>query len=164
MQCGGNDMGTLSVGDLRFAIIATMRQLACKLPQTRLVWLQILPRPHWQQQGKCKEREVGRKRINSAAGKVILLGGCYIKYPDIVIGQPALFLPDGVHLSQIRTVIVLNTLSGALRTFITSSDTVYPKQWWVAKRNKGVCRQYIGVVAPGWCCVAPTPFWWRWTS
>ena len=130
MHCGGNDMGRLSVGDLRFAIIATMRQLACKLPQTRLVWSQILPRPQWQQQGKGKEREVGRKRINSAAGKeVILLGGCYIKYPDIVIGQSALFLPDGVHLSQIGTDIFLNTLSGALRTFITSSDTVYPKQW-----------------------------------
>ena len=54
----------------------------------------------------------------------ILLGGCYIKYPDIVIGQSALFLPDGVHLSQIGTDIFLNTLSGALRTFITSSDTV----------------------------------------
>ena len=130
MHCGGNDMGRLSVGDLRFAIIATMRQLACKLPQTRLVWSQILPRPQWQHQGKGKEREVGRKRINSAAGKeVILLGGCYIKYPDIVIDQSALFLPDGVHLSQIGTDIFLNTLSGALRTFITSSDTVYPKQW-----------------------------------
>ena len=36
---------------------------------------------------------------------------------------------DGVQLSQIGTDIFLNTLSGALRTFITSSDTVYPKQW-----------------------------------
>ena len=47
-----------------------------------------------------------------------------------LLKQLLAILPEnGVHLSQIGTDIFLNTLSGALRTFITSSDTVYPKQW-----------------------------------
>ena len=55
-----------------------------------------------------------------------------------LLKQLLAILPEnGVHLSQIGTDIFLNTLSGALRTFITSSDTVYPKQWWMAKRRKG---------------------------
>ena len=87
------------MGVLRFVILATMRQLTQKLPQTRLVWLPILLRPKWKHQGKDKETEAGRKRIDSAAGKeVIRLGGCCIKYPDIVIGLSALFLPDGTNI------------------------------------------------------------------
>ena len=113
MHCEGNGMGTMSVEDLRFAIVATMRQLAQNLPQTRLVWSQILLRQKWKHQGK--EMEAGRKRIISATGKeVIRLGGYYIKYADIVIDQSALFLSDGVHLSPIGTDMFLYTLSGAL--------------------------------------------------
>ena len=111
MHCGGNDMGTMSVGNLRFAIITTIRQLAQTLSQTRFVWSQILPWPKVKYQGKDTEMEAGRKQINSVAGKgVIRMGGCYIKYPDIVICQSAVFLADGVRLSQIGRYIFSQNL------------------------------------------------------
>ena len=84
----------------------------------------------WKHQYKDKEIEAGKSGIRSAAWtEVIRLGGCCIKYPDIVIGESTLFLSDGVHLTPIGTSIFLSTLNGSLRNFITTIDAVYPKRW-----------------------------------
>ena len=95
LHCGGNDLGKLPIGDLQFAILNTIQFWSGKLQHTRLVWSQILPRMTWRHYGIEKDLEAVRKRLNSATAKAVLThGGCYIKYPDIKLSQPALFLPD----------------------------------------------------------------------
>ena len=68
--------------------------------------------------------ERSRGRINSAAAtEAIKLRGAYIKYPDV---KHALLADDGVHLSALGYEMFLNTIQGALETFIDSNTVVYP--------------------------------------
>lgn len=45
-------------------------------------------------------------------------GGRVIKHVDITHDCKGLFRPDGVHLEDIGNAIFLNTLQGALETFL----------------------------------------------
>lgn len=71
--------------------------------------------------------ERSRVRLNSAAAtEIIKLGGAYIKYPDIKCASVKLWADDGVHLSTLGNKVFLDTVQGALESFIGSSKIVYP--------------------------------------
>ena len=62
--------------------------------------------------------EKTRKRINRHFRSYFLNKNCYvIKYPDFDDKLPALFDPDGTHLSFIGNDIFINAIQGALETF-----------------------------------------------
>lgn len=127
IHCGGNDIGRLALGDLRNVMKCTITYLSRQLPNTRIIWSQILPRRNWRFSQNCKAMEQGRRRINSAlAAVVIKAGGAYIKYPDILCDNSSLFQPDGVHLSDIGNDIFLNTIQAALEYFHSNMGNVYP--------------------------------------
>ena len=61
-----------------------------------------------------------RKRINSSIGAFVLqLRGNYVQYPDIALDVQFL-KRDGVHLTDLGNEIFLNTLQGALESFMLS--------------------------------------------
>ena len=84
LHCGGNDLGIVHSHIIRIQIVQIMKAIREMMPNTRLVWSQILPRINWRYSNNQWAMEAVRKRINSFAGKhVIQLGGGYIKYPQI---------------------------------------------------------------------------------
>lgn len=126
LHCGGNDLGRLSLGDLRQSVISLLRYLHKTLPDTKLIFSQILPRLQYRYSTNIEAMERCRKRVNSAAGREVLrLGGCYLKYPDITLSE-IFFLLDRVHLSELGSCIFLNTLQGGLEYFISGKGQVYP--------------------------------------
>lgn len=68
LHCGGNnipgDKGEKYV-DLRLKINNTLVSLAKLLPDTVLVWSQILPRQHWRGGVDQEAMDMVRKRLNS---------------------------------------------------------------------------------------------------
>lgn len=127
IHCGGNDLGLSSPKKLRERIISDLHMIKQVLPQTKIVWSQILPRPEWLLR-KRPDVERSRKRVNSAVAKEVVhkLNGGYFKYPEITIQKPELFLDDNVHLSTMGNNIFLNLLSGGLESIHLGLHNVYP--------------------------------------
>lgn len=114
LHCGGNDIGLSSIGDLRSFVKAQLRYINRILPNTKLVWSEILPRQNWRYSENNDAMERARKRLNSCAStEAIRLGGSCIKYPDINLNNGSLSR-DGVHLSSTGNDIFLNTIQNAL--------------------------------------------------
>lgn len=121
-HCGGNDIGAYSLWDLRYQIKYVLRNMIDMFPNTKIIWSQILPRKNWRYSRNEKAMERSRCRVNSAAAtETIRSGGGYIKYMDI---KYSLLADDGVHLSSLGYEVFLNTIQGALESFIDSSYTV----------------------------------------
>ncbi|KAJ8307264.1 hypothetical protein KUTeg_015348 [Tegillarca granosa] len=119
VHCGGNDLGRIPLSDLRNLLKQIIQTLAKRLPHTRIIWSQILPRLQWRY--SCDPVPWRRKRVNSVIARVsICCGGAYIKYPDITVHSPSLFQSDGVHLSSVGTHCFLNSLQGAIEYFSLS--------------------------------------------
>ncbi|XP_063398274.1 uncharacterized protein LOC134683112 [Mytilus trossulus] len=120
VHIGGNDIGNIKLGYLHFQLVKFMSWLSNKLPETTLIWSQVLPRLLWRYStnGNCMEK--CRRRLNSSIGvHMTKHGGCYIRYPDIKATHKFL-AQDGVHLSKIGNEIFLNIIQGALETIISS--------------------------------------------
>ncbi|KAJ8304808.1 hypothetical protein KUTeg_018391 [Tegillarca granosa] len=97
------------------------------LPNTKLIWSQILPRLKWRNERNHKAVNKSRVRINSYIAKFMISnGGLYIRYPEIVQSNVGMFYNDKVHLSQLGNDIFLYRLQQALQVFITSDSKVSP--------------------------------------
>lgn len=121
VHCGGNDIGTVPSADLRVKMLATIRVLGDLLPNTHIVWSQILPRLAW-------GRALGRVRLrvnNKVATELLKLGGGYIKHPEISATAEGLFI-DGVHLSYLGNCLFLHGLQEGLSSFLHNGQKVYP--------------------------------------
>lgn len=122
IHIGGNDIGYISVGHLNYLLRRFMFWLSEQMPQTTLIFSQILPRNTWLYSNKNECMEKCRRRINSTMGRFMTKnGGCYIKYPDI---KPTkhFIKRDGVHLTTLGNNVFLNTLQGALEQFVSCSS------------------------------------------
>jgi hypothetical protein len=95
------------------------------LPNTRIIWSEILIRRYWHvAKGDGKIIENIRKRVNCAVNNCIKNEGHYvIKHPNIQASEIELYRFDGTHLTDIGNDIYLNNLQGALETLITSPNT-----------------------------------------
>jgi lysophospholipase L1-like esterase len=108
LHVGGNDLGYVKVGFLRNRIKNIIRKIRILLPNTRIIWSEILPRNQW-----------GYSQKESIAAFVLQLGGYYIQYPDIAL-EMQFFKRDGVHLTDLGNEIFLNILHGALVLCVVS--------------------------------------------
>ncbi|CAC5367845.1 unnamed protein product [Mytilus coruscus] len=126
LHIAGNDLGETKVGYLRNEIKATLEKVHSYLPNSSIVWSQILPRTHWRYSESHDCMMTSRLRINSAIASFVLQHeGHYIKYPDILPNST--FLKEyGVHLTDLGNDIFLNNLQGALEMFICSGSSTYP--------------------------------------
>ena len=127
IHCGGNDIGHVSTSYLRKNIVATIKRIIRMLPNTRVVWSQILPRLRWRNEQDHCALEKARLRVNSFVAKeVISLGGGYIRYPEISEANTGFFLPDQVHLSAPGNDLFLYRIQQALQSFLSSDSTMSP--------------------------------------
>lgn len=118
IHIAGNDLGHIKVGHLRNEIKNTLRMVINTLPNTKLVWSQILPRLKWRYSSDVLAMQTMKYRINNSISAFILRSnGCYIRHPDIRANHNFL-KTDGVHLTPLGNDIFLNNIQGGLEYFI----------------------------------------------
>uniref|UniRef100_A0A8W8MMU3 SGNH hydrolase-type esterase domain-containing protein n=1 Tax=Magallana gigas TaxID=29159 RepID=A0A8W8MMU3_MAGGI len=120
IHCGGNDIGQiLKSVELRATIKRILDKLVVPLPNTILVWSQILPRLHWRGEIDHQALEKVRVRINShIATYLTKIGGKYIRYPELDIEDPTLYKDDAVHLNLLGNDLFINRLQQGLQSFL----------------------------------------------
>lgn len=128
IHCGGNDIGSSgTVGDLRFKMIEIFDTVQSLLPNTKIVYSQVLPRLKWRSHIDINSLEKARRRINNKiAHHIVTNGGYYIRYPMISLQSVEVFCKDGVHLSPLGNDIFLFTIQAAFQNFFTKSINTYP--------------------------------------
>ena len=86
----------------------------------KIIWSQILPRSSWIYSNNKTAMNAAVKRINSFAGKKVILNkGYYIRYPDLMEVSPSMYKADGIHLTLLGNCIFLCQISSALEAFRT---------------------------------------------
>ena len=115
IHCGGNSIGIIPLFHLRRQMKEAILNLHHMLPDTKLVWSQILPRLSWRYSNNCKAMNMSAVRLNNFAAWLCLkLGGSYIKYPEISWDATGMFAKDGVHLSHLGNSIFLFNIQSTL--------------------------------------------------
>lgn len=118
VQLGENDMVSFPCYTLRTVILQDLRELAAMVPNTKLIWSQLLQRRIWWGSPCPASTEKVRKRINSAVGKLVVsLGGCVIPHPRISFKEEVLYRADGVHLSTSGNDVWLDAVVSKLRVW-----------------------------------------------
>lgn len=128
IHCGGNDLGSdLTTLDLTWTVKNMLTDWLGMMPNTKFIWSQILPRMSWRYIPDYVIANKMRSRINSCLGAhFIKNGGAYLKFPDIRQNS-IYFSSDDCHLSSLGYEIMVNTISGAVYTFLYTSEHVFPK-------------------------------------
>ena len=98
------------------------------MPNTLIVWSDILQRRYWHNANNGKSIEKTRNRVNLLVrNQVISIGGCAIRHCNLRAREVNLYRNDGTHLSNSGTEIYLNNIQGALEHFISSGGSlVFP--------------------------------------
>lgn len=138
IHCGGNDIGQGDTGVvLRKRIKKDLIYLHNLLPNTTIVWSQILPRLQWRGEVDHLAVERARVRLNSSIATFVLnLEGKYIRYPELKTSYPLLF-KDQVHLNVLGNSLFLHRIQQAFQVFLTEPQiSVTPKAdepepWWL---------------------------------
>ena len=129
IHCGGNSIGTSSLRQLQRFMKLTIDNIQNALPQTTIIWSQILPRQYYRHMFCHAAAENSRRRINSSLSNFIKSrGGCYIKYPDLSECVSTLYY-DGTHLTETGQFLFLNTIQGGLFKIITENVCEFPNVW-----------------------------------
>lgn len=129
LHAGGNDIGLkrIPLHELIEIVCDHLDIIKQRFPNSVLVWSQILPRKTWRYSQDVAAMNRSRVRVNRAAAlKVLALGGCYIKYPDLLKDINEFLRPDGVHLTELGYKLFLNNIQGGLEYFALNMGRVYP--------------------------------------
>jgi hypothetical protein len=95
------------------------------LPNTKIVWSDILMRRYWHKARDGRAVERSRNRVNLA----VKMQYCVIRRPNIRSTEITLYLHDGTHLSDTGNAVYLNNVQGAIGYFLVSdSRTPFPPQ------------------------------------
>lgn len=128
MHAGGNDIGLKRIPLYELIEIACdhLEIIKQRFPNSVLVWSQILPRKTWRYSQDVEAMTRSRVRVNRAVAlKVLALGGCYIKYPDLLKDINLFLRPDGVHLTELGYKPFLHNIQGRLEYFDLNMGRVY---------------------------------------
>ncbi|CAG2186288.1 unnamed protein product [Mytilus edulis] len=121
IQLGSNDLVKVKTLELIQNIERDILRLHLLLPNTRIVWSEMLMRRYWHGATDGKAIERSRKRVNSAINNYALNDGhCVIQHPNIRAREMNLYRYDGTHLSDIGYDIYLNNIQGGIETFLSS--------------------------------------------
>lgn len=127
LHCGGNDICDCKSLQLINNIISTLKTMFELLPNTKIIWSQILPRLKWRYEKNHVAVDKIRKRVNSKIATFLLKnGGYYIRYPEITELNTGLFQPDNVHLSKLGNDIFLYRIQQALQRFLLYNVNLSP--------------------------------------
>lgn len=127
IHIAGNDIGETRFGFLVYKLKRLISCINLMLPNTMLIWSQILPRLHWRFSNNGTSMERLRRRLNSTIGAhMIKRGGGYIRYPDIKLSSQFV-LPDSVHLTSLGNEIFLKNLQCGLEQIMSNEGgNAYP--------------------------------------
>lgn len=129
IQLGSNDLGKKKGCELINDMKRDLLRLHLLLPNTKIVWSDILMRRYWhvaEKDGKVIENM--RLRVNSAIRTFIRKEGhCILRHPNIRSNELRLYRADGTHLTDLGNDIYLNNLQGALETFLFTGKTEFPE-------------------------------------
>lgn len=130
IQVGSNDLGSTKGFELVHDIECDLLRLRVLLPDVKIVWSELLQRRYWHTAREGKAMEKTRKRVNLAVKNIVLgVGGYVIKHNNMRARDINLFRNDGTHLSDIGINVYLNTIQGALESFLSSNGPrVFPLQ------------------------------------
>ena len=117
IHIAGNDIGNVRVGYLLYLLVNFMSWLSHEMPNTEIIWSQILPRKTWRYSNNTKSMEDCRRKLNSSLGRYMVRhDDYYIKYPDIKPDN--IFISsDGVHLTKLGNRICFEYFAGGVRIF-----------------------------------------------
>ena len=107
IHCGGNDIGMGSIREVLKHLIYTTFIVSKMLPNSLLIYSQILPSKKWRYNSNLKAMERARKRLN-----IRIRTYCYLQD-----GHKALYADDGVHLSFLGNDIFINAVQCGLEQF-----------------------------------------------
>ena len=127
IHCGGNSIGgKLNLKKLQTNMKGTLANLHRSMPNTLIVWSEIIPRLYWRNMISTIAAEKCRKRVNSSLSEFVFseLNGAYIKYPDIT--SESKMFTDGVHLTPLGNSIFTHSIQAALVAFKSSNGRKYP--------------------------------------
>ena len=101
IQVGSNDIGVTKTVELNADIKRDLLRLKLLIPNTILIWSEILMRRTWHCAKLGKSLEASRKRVNTAITNFINAEDHYcIKNPNIRATEKDLYRYDGTHLSD----------------------------------------------------------------
>lgn len=129
IQLGSNDLGSRTGTSLILNIEIDLLRLNVLLPSTKIIWSEILQRRYWHRAMNGKAIEKARKRVNLAVKNIVSsIGGYTIRHCNIRAREIYLYRNDGTHLSDAGLRIYLNTIQGALESFLTTSKSnIFPQ-------------------------------------
>ena len=72
IHVGANDIGNMKVGDLRNYLKNVVTQISAMMPDTKVIWSQMLPRINWRFSQDNNAMEKGRYRVNNVVASYVL--------------------------------------------------------------------------------------------
>ena len=114
IHLGGNDVTTQSLCRIFTLIRSGLRYLRVAFPNTKIIWLDVLPRLIWVPGSKEDKK---RRRINRFGRQVVGTLKGEVLTCEIDNMTPGFFRQDGIHLSQIGLEMLLDAIKDKLVTF-----------------------------------------------
>ncbi|XP_053388262.1 uncharacterized protein LOC128545954 [Mercenaria mercenaria] len=116
IHLGGNDITKMPVSELRGIIQCEVTYLREAMPDSKLIWVNILQRLSWRtDKYGIQEIESIRKRINRWGRQQVSLHPQHdIVSIDIDYKTPGFFRDDGVHLSDVGLAFYLDAVNDAI--------------------------------------------------
>jgi lysophospholipase L1-like esterase len=111
VHVGGNDIGKEKIGYLRNNLKLFLRTIQRKLPNTIIVWSQILPSRSYRFSTNNKPMGKCRYHLNNSIAKIVVeeMEGRYIRHPELIRSW-SLFEDDGVHVTSFGNNLFLSDL------------------------------------------------------
>lgn len=121
IQLGSNDLGIKKSFELIDDIKTDLLRIMMLLPDTKIVWSDILMRRYWHNAVDGKSIEIARKRVNLEIKNFISEQNSHfvVHHPNIRAREKTLFRFDGTHLSDVGNDIYLNNIQGILDALVT---------------------------------------------
>ena len=128
IQLGSNNLGKRDIVVLIEDIQRDILRIKLLLPNTRIVWSEVLMRHYWHEANFGKAVELAPKRLNLAVKNFVLNEGHnVIRHPNIRARKKNLYRFDGTHFSDAGNAIYLNNIQGALEHFLSSDQShIFP--------------------------------------
>jgi lysophospholipase L1-like esterase len=101
IHLGGNDLCEVQVSKLRKLMSDDIQYLRDAFPETKIIWIDILPRRRWRGAKSLRTIDIKRKRINRLGRYLLRSSGKFDFITMDIDTKTNFFLDDGVHLNDV---------------------------------------------------------------
>lgn len=132
VHLGSNDLGIVPGLELFNRIICSFLRCKLLLPDTTIIYSDILPRLYWHSAKSASKIDAMRKDVNRKVKNFLKAeGGLVIRHPTITFAEKHLFRYECTHLNDLGNAVMLNDFQGGLETFLFTPNrgiAVYPDE------------------------------------